>query len=374
MEAIYSVGEAIGGTGFCIPAYHGAKAFSVKGFLKQLICTRVVWEVDAPKLTKIFAPRVLRLNNDLRNFYFDFLASLALEKADVFYGWSSHCLHQIRKTHALRVKTIVEKGSVAPELHEKLLKKAFGRVGLKPSYWSEVGKRRTLAEIFETDLIVVPSTLVRDSLVEIGVNGDKITVIPYGVDLDIFKPVEINEGRNLTMNSKNEFNVLSVGNLGVQKGTDVLLDAFASLKFPKRLLLAGSIMKELKRDSRLSGPGINLLGFIPNSGLPSIYSECDVFCLPSAQDGFGVVVLEAMACGKPVIVSENVGAKDLVEDGKNGFIVPYGDARKLAESISFLHDNPVEARRMGLEARKKALGFAWGDYEEEVVKAAESLL
>ena len=100
--------------------------------------------------------------------------------------------------------------------------------------------------------------------------------------------------------------------------------------------------------------------------LPAIYASADVVALPSLFDAFPLVVLEAMACGRPVIVSENSGAADFVRDGVDGFVVPIRDATAIAERIEFLRERPELRERMGLAARSRASEYPWSSYGARV--------
>jgi glycosyltransferase involved in cell wall biosynthesis len=84
------------------------------------------------------------------------------------------------------------------------------------------------------------------------------------------------------------------------------------------------------------------------------YQRSSVCVVPSIEDGFAYVVLEALACGVPVIVSENAGAKDAVIDGENGYIVPAGDAGAIVERLRYLYDSPASLTRMRRRAREVA--------------------
>ena len=85
---------------------------------------------------------------------------------------------------------------------------------------------------------------------------------------------------------------------------------------------------------------INNVGTRPFSELYKIYSQASVFVLPTIEDGFGNVIVEAMACGVPVIATTNCGAADIITDGVDGFIIPIRDIRALRDKIIFLYENP----------------------------------
>jgi glycosyltransferase involved in cell wall biosynthesis len=100
--------------------------------------------------------------------------------------------------------------------------------------------------------------------------------------------------------------------------------------------------------------------------LKNIYQKASVFVLPSYMDSWGQVVCEAMACGTPVIVSQNTGSKDVVEDGENGFIVDVANRKQLEEKISYFYHNRSELERMGKNARKSVEHLTWENYYDQI--------
>jgi glycosyltransferase involved in cell wall biosynthesis len=118
-------------------------------------------------------------------------------------------------------------------------------------------------------------------------------------------------------------------------------------------------------------PGVVCLGQTPREALLREMSEADVFVFPSLFEGFALVILEAMAAGLPVITTPNTAGPDLIEDGKEGLIVPAGDANALREAMQSLLHNPERARSMGRAAHEKANEFTWeryGDRWEALVR------
>jgi glycosyltransferase involved in cell wall biosynthesis len=108
------------------------------------------------------------------------------------------------------------------------------------------------------------------------------------------------------------------------------------------------------RVRRLSLSGVKFLGFKGQTELPQYYDLCDVFVLPSERDAWGLVVNEVMNAGKPVVVSDQVGAgPDLVLDGKNGFVTPVGDIHMLTDRLMRLTTDRELARRMGEESFRR---------------------
>lgn len=119
---------------------------------------------------------------------------------------------------------------------------------------------------------------------------------------------------------------------------------------------------------RLRTPGVTFKPPVPQAKLHEFYNQSSVFVLASVADGFGMVVAQAMACGLPVIVTENVGAKDLIEEGVNGFVVPVGAPEIIAERLRLLHDDPERCRAMGRAARLSVeQGYSWQDYGDRLL-------
>src|ERR1043166_10198184 len=87
--------------------------------------------------------------------------------------------------------------------------------------------------------------------------------------------------------------------------------------------------------------------------LASCYGHCELFALPSRGEGFGLVYLEAMACGKPVIGGAHGGAPEVIEDGKTGYLVPHGDAGQLAAAVETLLANPALAQEIGRRGKQR---------------------
>ena len=97
----------------------------------------------------------------------------------------------------------------------------------------------------------------------------------------------------------------------------------------------------------------------------------DIFVMPSLCESFGKVILEAMASGLPVIATTNTGARDVVKDGKHGFIIPIRDSKAIKDKIQYFYDNPSEIKRMGKNARKVAENYTWDRYSEKIADSLE---
>jgi glycosyltransferase involved in cell wall biosynthesis len=200
-----------------------------------------------------------------------------------------------------------------------------------------------------------------------GADEKRIFFVPYGVDTDYFREkAEPWRARRAEIKLENGWNpkhlVLYVGRLVRQKRVDVLIEAMCKLEQDRKdiaLLIVGDGVEHQQLAEQAKGlKNVRFLGFKDRPDLPQYYAVADVFVIPSEIEPWGMVVAEALACGLPVIATRKVGAAwDLIEDGKNGYIVPENDAAALAVAI----DRACQADRvpMGASESRKVVGD-WG--------------
>ena len=112
---------------------------------------------------------------------------------------------------------------------------------------------------------------------------------------------------------------------------------------------------------------MKFLGAYPQSDLPKVYSDGAIFVLPSIADGFGMVVTQALACGLPVIVTDNVGAKDIVIEGVNGYVVPNADIGSLKQKIMTLYNDQDLLIKMSIAAKQISTeSMTWNSYGDRL--------
>lgn len=214
-------------------------------------------------------------------------------------------------------------------------------------------------ELALADLIIVPSGVVKESLKGSGVKEESIRIIPYGSPVRSASPQRVDS---------KEFRVLYAGNVSMRKGVHRLLIAWDELRLPEsNLTLCGQIAFPEKFISRFSH-SLTFTGSVPYRELLSYYAGASIVVLPSLADAFGLVVLEAMAAGVPVIATDRCGGADVIEDKVDGFVIPAGNTEKLKETILWCHDNREEIRNMGLRARIKAEKHSWEYYESQLLE------
>ncbi len=222
--------------------------------------------------------------------------------------------------------------------------------------WKVERKQR---ELELADHVFVASRVTRDSITGLGVPDSKISVIPYGAPVDYFTP---------RPKPDDKFRVMFCGLIGPRKGVHYLLDAWKSLRLrDAELMMVGGM--QFPRDWwRRHGGNTRLVGSVPHVQLNDWYSQASVFVFPSLIEGFAMVLLEAMACGIPIIATPNTAAPDIITDGVEGFIVPIRDVELLRERIQWCHDHPGELREMGHAARRLAERYDWERYRRRLAQ------
>jgi glycosyltransferase involved in cell wall biosynthesis len=188
------------------------------------------------------------------------------------------------------------------------------------------------------------------------VSRQLIDVVYCSVDTQAFRPGPEAE------RAADQPTVLFVGNIAKNKGVQTVFEAVLRLrrKYPRiRLQILGrgddDLEDQLRRRSRAEGTGLNVEfhGFTGRERLPELYRRADVFCLPSQYEAFGLVYLEAMACGCPVVASAAGGGPEAVLDGETGIVVPPGDAGAVVQALDLLLGDAPLRRRMGAAGRKR---------------------
>lgn len=208
------------------------------------------------------------------------------------------------------------------------------------------------------DSVIVNSEAVRRELAERGLPIRRVEVIPNGVDARIFQPVP-------DWPADGGY-VLFVGRLVPQKGVDVLLRAFAVVlrRCPdSRLVIVGDGDLELyfKRVARYLGfpDRVSFHQWQTGSALVELYQQALAVVIPSYYEPFGIVALEAMACGRPVVASRVGGLEEIIQDGTQGYLVASGNHLELARRLVTLILNPDLRARMGRAGREQAMRFGW---------------
>jgi D-inositol-3-phosphate glycosyltransferase len=234
------------------------------------------------------------------------------------------------------------------------------------------------------DAIIVSTAQERDDLARLyQTSPHKVRIIPAGVDLGLFRSLDKTQARKELGLSEKKV-ILYVGRIEPLKGLDILLNAIAMLEDTSdtRLLIVGGkpgLDKELDRLKSLASQ-LGIANFVTFTGalgqteLPKYYSAADVFVLPSYSESFGLVALEAMACGTPVVVSRVGGLKTFVKDGETGYLIPWRCPEPFAQRIEVLLTNPPLREMMGKAAAAKAQQMSWGGVANSMLDFYSCLL
>jgi glycosyltransferase involved in cell wall biosynthesis len=370
---------ASGGT---FHAYHLARGVHAAGWLHRFITTifnpleaglprGAVVELPWPAyVARLIAALPIARRQTLAylvgDSWFDRAASRRLDGADLYHGFNNQALQSVRVAKRQGMITIVERASAHPDAHHELLRDEFARFGLTAPTADRRLRDRHVAEYAEADWVMVPSDLVHRSMIERGVPASKLRRVHLGVETQRFSPGPKRDDC---------FRVLFVGAISLQKGLPYLLEGFRLARFPGQraeLVLVGEPFPEAAVFLRPYAGEFRHVASVPHDRLAREYHQASVFVLPSLQEGFGMVVYEAAACGLPVIVSDRVGA--LVRDGRDGFVVPARDAEAIAEKLTYFYEHEDERRRMGESARTHVSQFTWQRYHRELVAHYREIL
>lgn len=224
---------------------------------------------------------------------------------------------------------------------------------------------RKQQEVQLADRIFVASSITQKSLLDAGVPPAKIGIIPYGAPLEYFHP---------KAKTDKLFRALFVGRVGPRKGVHYLLRAWQELKLPDaELLLVG--INEFPEDWLAQYTNVfRYVPSVPHALLNEYYTAANILVFPSLIEGFGLVLLEAMACGIPVITTAHTAGPDILTDGIEGFIVPIRDVEALKEKLDWCYCHPQELADMGRAARRKAEQLTWGLYRQRLASQVQDLL
>lgn len=385
MDKTIKVTISVGGR---FHAFNLAQQLLKRGFLERLITSFPKFEVKkyglpGEKIKSVVIKEILerswrKMPFFLRNSYnpeffiaelYDHLAARQVLPSDIFVGFASFALHSMAKAKKTGALTLLERGNSHITFHNNILKEEHELCGVKNQLSLSHPKttEKELSEYEETDYITVPSSFVRKTFLDFGFPEKKLIQVPYCVDLSLFRQIPKKD---------DIFRVIFIGGMNLRKGVHYLLRAFAELNLPKsELLLVGSISDEIKPFFKKYSGKFRWTGHISHKELYKYYSGSSVFVLNSIEDGFGMVMAQAMACGLPAICTTNTGGPDVVREGKDGFIIPIRDVEVLKEKLVYLYENPEICRQMGQSAKDRvSQGFTWDDYGNKIVREYERIL
>ncbi|MCK4497087.1 MAG: glycosyltransferase family 4 protein [Candidatus Aenigmarchaeota archaeon] len=218
----------------------------------------------------------------------------------------------------------------------------------KPSFWRKVeypfGKTIEFLGLKKAEKVIVTVKTTRDYVVKY-IDGNKIKEIPNSVDTELFKPMKIKPGKKKR--------VIFIGRLSKIKNLYNLIEAFSGLGKDKSLVLIGDGEEGggLKKYAEEIRCDLIFKGKVPHEKIPNELNQCHAFVLPSLSEGQPKVLLEAMSCGLPCIVSDIPSLREIIKDGFNGFLCKT-DSESIKNCIKKVLDNPAMSKRVGKNARE----------------------
>ncbi|MBV9896638.1 MAG: glycosyltransferase family 4 protein [Chloroflexi bacterium] len=236
--------------------------------------------------------------------------------------------------------------------------------------------------------VIAVSDHIADQSIALGVDAKRVRVIRSGVDTHRFQPRDRSAARRRLRISFEAAVVLFVGNLEPRKQVDVLLRAVAQVRkqiAAARLLVVGSgesagAEDQTARLVRLTtdlglGDAVEFMGQLSEDELLDAYAAADMFALASSSEAQGIVALEAMACGLPVVATEVGGLPATIDEGRTGFLVPPGDVAALAQRILGVLLEPERAAAIGAAARHEVeQRFSWKRAVEATLEVYREVL
>ncbi len=295
---------------------------------------------------------------------FDYWVANALknEGYDLLIGYENANLHTFKAAKERGKITVLDLAQV----HHNTIARINSRYRLDTLTAEQtryIDQRKEQAFTY-TDYVLTLSGFATDSLVEAGFAPDRIYQVALGIETNLFTPIQKTVSGTL--------NLLFVGAIIERKGIRVLLDAFARLTdYNIHLTLVGP---PGDAQAALTNPiaGLTYLPYLHHEQLVTCYQQAHVFILPSLLDSWAQVVLEAMACGTPAIITEHTGAKDAVVQG-GGFVIPADNPDALVEKIMYFYNERSEITRIGAVARTIAEHYTWDHYHQQVSTALRAI-
>jgi len=248
---------------------------------------------------------------------------------------------------------------------------------------SRIAAERAIAT--GADRIIVASEHERQSLVALyGAPAERIAVVPCGVDLDLFAPMDKEFARRRLGLRSTERIILFVGRIEPLKGIDILIDAAAQLHDDENfaVLIVGGDARAREQIEALRAQAaalgvdhhISFVGAVEHHELPLYYNAADVCVVPSHYESFGLVAVESMACGTPVVASRVGGLTTTIADGETGYLIPWRCAEPFVERLELLLDNDELRASFGRAGREAVERFRWSHVADAVAALYDGVL
>jgi glycosyltransferase involved in cell wall biosynthesis len=297
---------------------------------------------------------------------FDRWTGAHLEACDFIHAMPGQCREIFCAARRQGVRTVLNHATGPVREWVRIMEPEYARVGLRlpevtpydAAYFEREAEEYALA-----DWHCVASSVVRDQLIALGIEARRIWQVPYGADARIFRP----GAERSSQDSPPPFRIVFAGQVGVRKGVRTLLDALAlAQRADWQMHFYGAVGADARHDfaAYRGATPLTFHGPVSWDALADAFRTGSVLVLPSIEEGFGLVVPQALNCGLPTVVSDQVGGKDLVQHRRNGSIFPTGDAAALAGELSWWEQHP----------QRLTENFGWSQPAEKLIEFSAAAL
>ena len=263
-----------------------------------------------------------------------------------------------------------QSGCVKEILQDEVDKNPMAKKTILEETEFRYSKKQLDDSVFEvklSDFAVGASTFTLKTLIKQGMAENCVHMAPYGVNIKDFKP-----RRDFRKIDKMRF--LFVGSFSQRKGISYLLQAFKELENEGEnisLTMAGRGIMDYELVKSYELKCLETHVNLPLEKLVELMQESDVFVFPSICEGFGLVLIQAMATGMPLITTYNTSGPDFIEEGKDGFLIEAQDIEAIKNKVRYFLQNPEEVKRMGQNAILKSKDFTWERFSSEIIKSVD---
>ena len=292
------------------------------------------------------------------------VASRFASESDFFWGFQGSCLESLKAAHAAGKTAVCEFATAHVTAAIRILSDEAERhpewaATISNLHFPEWYRERLEQEPHAADVCIAASGFTQRSLEEVGIPTDRIRLLPLAADVDQFHFAE--------RRTDGPLKVLFVGGIGQRKGIKYLLQAVQQLNSPQiQLSLLGPAPAD-DRPLKEYSKWYHYLGRTDQAGVVRQMQKADVLVLPSVFEGFGLVIIEAMATGLPVITSTHSCGPEVICEGVDGFVLEPDDVSGLADQLAWCADHRRELAEMGRAAHEHAAAcFSWDAHRENL--------
>ena len=300
----------------------------------------------------------------------DWVASRFTSQSDIFWGFQGSCLNSLKAARNSGKLAVCEFATAHVTAAIRILtaeaeKHPEWAATISNLHFPDWYRERLEQEPQAADICIAASGFTRRSLEEVGVTTERIRMLPLGADLDQF--------RFLPRRMAGRLKVLFVGGIGQRKGIKYLLQAVERLNSAEiELQLLGPLPADTKPLNHY-GKWFTYLGQTDQAGVVRHMQQADVLVLPSVFEGFGLVIIEAMATGLPVIASTHSVAPEVIENGEHGFVLEPDDIEGLAARLEWCATHRERLLQMNEQVRRRAAEFSWDSHRQRLATLVADL-